>query len=803
MKRLCSIFLIICITASMLPLSMLALNENMTANSQSLSLSLQADTSLYDNEIRKLGGYTLDELKNATLSDDDIPELVNRATLNENGAVKRLKSGEDSLNSVLYQNSDGTFSKIIYNENIKYTDINGNVVDKSNKIRYVPTENKYYNPYNDVRTELPNEINNNNTIEVSYGENSIRLLPLGNNSTQTNVYENAVEYIGVFGTGTVLKYTVMYSGVKEDIILSSMPTNNSFTFEILSSDLNPEQYGNKFVFKNSDNEETAYIGELCIYDSNGNTGDGNASITQRDGKTYYTVEVSESFLASATYPVTVDPTLTYNSTAAVKDVGITNASTTATPSATRILLGTQNGYEYAAAMKFPSAYQYLQRTNVGDIVEAKVYVFKASTFIGCTLKAYRIKTSWSETSTTMQSTLLNSSNYATDGDPSITVAANTVDTIGVDVTRIFRKWKNGTADYYGLLIKNSGGECISICSSEASSMQPYLVLKINSLATLPTTEAENITSKSIYKIGNNPYLTNDNGTPKMLSASTTTGSTKTNSRFVNVNYVSGGKYTLSFSYDENESYYLKATSESTVGLYKASNTASLPDNCKWYLAYSSLTLMYNIVNAAYPYTKLGVSDSTLSLGNNDSYFVFTRIGLDVPIITQETNDYCGPASTLQIIKYFGTESAIAGYSSVTGSYQAMLYPNLLDGSEVYVYKIRNELNKSNYSSPCNYAYYNNLSNVDTMVAYIKSSIDRGCPVILHSKTQHLSYYSNVNYWHFICLVGYDTYNNVFIVRDCNNQKNGIYNGEFTVSYQDVYNATINVGRYIICAEYAS
>lgn len=353
-----------------------------------------------------------------------------------------------------------------------------------------------------------------------------------------------------------------------------------------------------------------------------------------------------------------------------------------------------------------------------------------------------------------------------------------------------------------MLIKNGGGSCISIYSSEASSLQPYLVLKINSLATLPTTETENITSKSIYKIGNNPYLTNDNGTPKMLSASTTTGSTKTNSRFVNVNYVSGGKYTLSFSYDENESYYLKATSESTVGLYKASKTASLPDSCKWYLAYSSLTLMYNIVNAGYSYTKLQIFDDTLSLGNDNPYFAFTRVGLDVPIITQENDHYCGPASALQIIKYFGTESAIAGTS---GTYQDKLASNMGHSVEdgVTVYSIREELRKSSYGSPCNYAYYNNLSNVDTMVAYIKSSIDRGCSVILRVRTQYLSYYNNVNYSHYICLVGYDSYHNVFVVRDCNNQKNGIYNGEFTVSYQDVYNATINVGRYIICAEYAS
>lgn len=802
MKKTFSIVLIVCMIASMLPSSVLASNDGSVQSGQSFPLSLSLDKSLYDNEIRKLGGFTYNELKNARLSETDIPEYVNRAALDENGAVKRLKIGERGLDSLLYQNSDGSFSEIIYNENVKYADENGNIVDKSNEIRYAPADKKYYNPYNDVRTELPNEINNDNTIEVSYGENSIELLPLGNNSTQTNVYENSVEYVGVFGEGTILKYTVMYSGVKEDIILSLPPNDNTFTFEITTSELTVVRSEDMFVFKNSDNEETAYIGELYIYDNDGNVGEGNANVTQRNGKTYYTVEVSESFLASAVYPVTVDPTLTYSSTTAIKDVEITNASTAATPSATTIKLGTQDGYEYAAAMKFPTAYQYLQRTGTGDVVEAKVYLYKCNLLKGCTLRAYRIKTSWSETSTTMQSTLLNSSNYVTDRDPSVTVVANTVDTIGVDVTRIFRKWKNGTADYYGILIKNSGSECISVRSSEASSMQPYLVLKLNSITTLPTTETSTITNKSIYKIGGDPYLTNDNGTPKMLSASTTTGSTKTNSRFVNVNYVSDGKYTLSFSYDENESYYLKATSESTVGLYKASKTSSLPDSCKWYLSYASLTLMYSIVNAAYPYTKLQRSDSTLSMGDNNLYFSFEKIGLDVPIITQENDHYCGPASTLQIIKYFGTETAIAGSS---GTYQDKLALSMgysvADG--VTVYSIREELRKSGYGSPCNYAYYNNLSNVDTLVAYIKSSIDRGCPVILRTRTQYLAYYGNVSYSHYICLVGYDSYHDLFIVRDCNNQKNGIYNGEFTVSYQDVYNATINIDKYIICAEYAS
>ena len=73
-----------------------------------------------------------------------------------------------------------------------------------------------------------------------------------------------------------------------------------------------EENGNYFFFDPETQSVVAQLGEVIAYDSNGQIVRGEMTVqTIREGLQYgVTISVSEQFLASATYPVSVDPTTT-------------------------------------------------------------------------------------------------------------------------------------------------------------------------------------------------------------------------------------------------------------------------------------------------------------------------------------------------------------------------------------------------------------------------------------------------------------------------------------------------------------
>ena len=54
------------------------------------------------------GDLSLDELKTAKLDPEDTPEIVTEENIEKNGHVNRLWEQEEDLNTIVFQNSDGT-----------------------------------------------------------------------------------------------------------------------------------------------------------------------------------------------------------------------------------------------------------------------------------------------------------------------------------------------------------------------------------------------------------------------------------------------------------------------------------------------------------------------------------------------------------------------------------------------------------------------------------------------------------------------------------------------------------------------
>lgn len=174
----------------------------------------------------------------------------------------------------------------------------------------------------------------------------------------------------------------------------------------------------------------------------------------------------------------------------------------------------------------------------------------------------------------------------------------------------------------------------------------------------------------------------------------------------------------------------------------------------------------------------------------------------VPILKQNKNNWCGAASTLQVITSYGNDRDIPGSTSNDKqSYLANSELNIGNGSAI-VYQIRDTINK--YIEPFegmvyhhySYVNYTNLS-YDDFVEDVWKSLYFNGPLILHAIPKYLSYYpSTATTGHYITVTGIDIKAGTITVNDCHYDNR--YNGVHTIPIREAYNSIHSQrDRYLI------
>ena len=178
------------------------------------------------NALNFEGDLSIEELQSAKLNDEDVPEIFGQDNIVEKGHVNRLWEQEEDLNSIVFQNRDGTKTMYYYNYPVKYKDANGKIKDKKNKL--TDTGNEYANVENDINSYFPKKVHKNKGVILQYDNVRIEVAPLINGSSgasrQTGHNKDGqntdyVEYPNVFDKKISLRYTPTFNGYKEDIIL--------------------------------------------------------------------------------------------------------------------------------------------------------------------------------------------------------------------------------------------------------------------------------------------------------------------------------------------------------------------------------------------------------------------------------------------------------------------------------------------------------------------------------------------------------------------------------------------------------
>jgi len=456
---------------------------------------------------------------------ENVPFCVDEAVVSDAGHTVRLKYLEDSDNIAVFSNPDGTATKYIFSNPIKYIDDNGDYVDIDNTVETfgeLTDEYKFKTKSAPATTYLPATIGMGENVKVEHNGFSVQIIPMSDRfAAGTTVAselktgkDSAVLYSNVFGAGRSLKYTTLYNGVKEDIILNSYIANsNSFNFILKTNGLELAEINGGYFFVDEEDAVIYELSPIFVYDSAEvpNTTGGTYAIEEIKPNDIYalTLTVDDTWLSSATYPVTIDPTITYDDSDGLEDAFQINGNMLSTGGSNVLYIGSSGNNAARSFIRFPELLNDIT-PDIVTSVTLKIKNYSSYQAGGFSFEVYPInrQIGWVEYDHPASLPF----NYY--GQPCVNASGYGSSWSNIDITQIYEKWNESTTDYYskenGLLLKMAGSMeqanpgYVLFHSSEATNAadKPYLEITYYFLDNLI------VSFKNAYS---NHYMTTANG----------------------------------------------------------------------------------------------------------------------------------------------------------------------------------------------------------------------------------------------------------------------------------------------------
>lgn len=194
-----------------------------------------------------------------------------------------------------------------------------------------------------------------------------------------------------------------------------------------------------------------------------------------------------------------------------------------------------------------------------------------------------------------------------------------------------------------------------------------------------------------------------------------------------------------------------------------------------------------LVDVEKAYEDIAQMKSARGGGGNTCYQRVTNI--------QQTKNYnCGTTTVLQTLYGLGTQKRVSGNTNKDRIETLDKEYNVDSQGSLMVYQARDALNK--YS---NQSYIYELGSSLTKIGFedrIAASLTAGKPVVLHARTEKITYYKGHASGHYISLDYVDRLHSVVRLVDCNNNSD-YYGVHPNVPVADAYNAVAVSGRYLI------
>ena len=415
------------------------------------------------------------------LTESQLPTYIDYSGAVAAKHVERLES-EEELDTLVFQNQDGTYTTYLFDLPIKYVAEDGSIQEKD--ISLVQSSTAYEVASNDIHVTLP--FNVSEGIQVSYGTQNVTLSPVQNstvsqqltnqsinaailessvitaNTAALNAAENTVTYAQAFDNSINIVYTPLLNGIKEDIVLNSYTGIHTFQFLIETDGMGVyyDEEQELYYINSSENAEGGFnIGRVYIYDKNQRVDIGSMTVTTvEENQTYLlTITANESFLTDeeTVYPVTIDPTLTFRQESQIRDAIVYSNYPN----------GAYGGYQYAYVGKysnygtgrllvgFGDLSSFLSRIpSALDIQSANLYLYCGTSSAASTLDVYYNDNLWTESSVKYSAidwSKVSKSSRSTN----IPTAAGWY---SIDIKTIVQDWKyNSSTPTKGIVIQNS------------------------------------------------------------------------------------------------------------------------------------------------------------------------------------------------------------------------------------------------------------------------------------------------------------------------------------------------------------
>ena len=317
-----------------------------------------------------------------------------------------------------------------------------------------------------------------------------------------------VEYEGIFGPHTTLRYTPTFGGFKEDIILSRNIGVNEFSFVVDAGELQVTAEGGALFFLNPlTGTIEAQFDAVYVYDSF--TGERTAESSHEswnnqilseplpDGRYLITLVADSAFLndPSTVYPVYIDPSLTINTQGSgteksIQDIVVYSGRPQYNHSSNPYMHVGYYDSAYKAGrvlVKFPGLTNHalFKSLDASQITGATYYIYKSNDSLSTqttSVSAYRYTgVSWNESTAKCGNISWNS--YG-DLQETKQVSGTAQGYVGFNILGAAKLWKTSTsAASLGLMLKNSNESSRSydrnFLSTRYGSNKPYVTLSWN------------------------------------------------------------------------------------------------------------------------------------------------------------------------------------------------------------------------------------------------------------------------------------------------------------------------------------
>lgn len=423
-----------------------------------------------------------------SMTDCKLLNYIDAEQFETSNYIYRVPSSED-LNSYAFVDSCGNKVVYIMDENTKYINADGEIVEKDLSLR--SSENGYKVAENDIELLIPYDLSQG--VTMKYLSYDISLLPSSiSDKTTFEEINGSVIYSNAFNDNTTLSYVPVLSGFKESIIIPQYDGESSYDFTLKTNQLSAFNYdGIWYLAAEKDASEKFIIGNVDIYDAVGKQGTGSMFLSETDTDGEYTIRImaDESFLSdeSTIYPVTIDPSITVSDNThganSIVDAPIfagypdsnfggfvydrigTNSSTYGIGRTVVKLSGLINTTDY-------------QNMVANQITDVKFYVREAAGVTSQSINVYPLNNStWTETNVTW--------NNIGSHDTSVNYGSSMVSNQwnAFNITNLVKGWKNNiySADAGFIFINSNESNDECFCSSEYSttSYRPYVMVTYN------------------------------------------------------------------------------------------------------------------------------------------------------------------------------------------------------------------------------------------------------------------------------------------------------------------------------------